>query len=216
MTTTEADAAALRLIFSAAAESFPGSVTAFLNRQPTENRTSPGEREADKLMGWWTALYSAIRDSAAGLKILGELQLAKDRIAELHLRLAAANDRDAFRVNELSDADQQIEVLSRRLEEAKAEIASLTQNLQGTISGFRSHLADLASRIGPGRLPEDIKARLWEMHTSYNSWTDKSAEVERDKLLAEITEKDKLLAALTERCKWHAEALAALAEKEPA
>jgi hypothetical protein len=75
MSEEEGDAAALRRAFNAAAETFPGSVTAYLNRTPT------GRGEAEKLMAWWTRFYEAIRDHEAGLALLGELRRAKETIA---------------------------------------------------------------------------------------------------------------------------------------
>jgi hypothetical protein len=70
----EADAAALRRAFNRAAETFPGSVTAFLNdRGPT------GKAEAERLMAWWAVFYAAIRDHSAGLALLAELQKAREK-----------------------------------------------------------------------------------------------------------------------------------------
>lgn len=63
----EADAAALRVAFNRAAETFPISVAHFLERTPT------GKAEAAKLMAWWGQFYTAIRDTEAGLKLLAKL-----------------------------------------------------------------------------------------------------------------------------------------------
>lgn len=73
MSESESDAAALRRAFNRAAETFPGSVTAFL-----ESRGPGGKQEAAKLMAWWATMYEAIRDTTAGLKLLAELQKAKE------------------------------------------------------------------------------------------------------------------------------------------
>jgi hypothetical protein len=71
----EADAASLRRAFNRAAETFPGSVTAFLNsRGPT------WECEARKLMAFWAQFYEAIRDDEAGLKLLAELRRLREQV----------------------------------------------------------------------------------------------------------------------------------------
>jgi len=75
-------------------------------------------------------------------------------------------------------------VLAERLA-ALAEIDRLRRNMQRMVSGFRSHLTDEICRIGPARLPMDIKDSLESMHDNYNAWADKSAESERDAVLAE-------------------------------
>lgn len=74
--------------------------------------------------------------------------------------------------------------LVKHCRELLAENARLKRDMQQMVSGLRSHLADLSSRIGPARRPEDIKAKLEEIYNAYNAWGDKSAEAERDKLLA--------------------------------
>lgn len=68
MTEHEADAAALRRAFNHAAETFPGSVTQFL-----ENRGKSGVEQMNHLMAWWKVFYEAIRDTTAGLKLLGRI-----------------------------------------------------------------------------------------------------------------------------------------------
>jgi hypothetical protein len=73
VTESEGDAAALRRAFDKAAETFPGSVTKFL-----DDRGPSGKAEAEKLMAWWAEFYEAVRDHAAGMSLLAELQKAKD------------------------------------------------------------------------------------------------------------------------------------------
>jgi hypothetical protein len=73
MSDSELDAAALRRAFNRAAETFPGSVTAFLN-----SRGPAGVGEANRLMAWWNEFYEAIRDTTAGLTLLAELAKTKE------------------------------------------------------------------------------------------------------------------------------------------
>lgn len=66
--TNETDPAALRRAFNRAAETFPASVSAFLDQ------TKPGREQLALLTAWWGQLYTAIRDTTAGLKLLAELE----------------------------------------------------------------------------------------------------------------------------------------------
>lgn len=88
--------------------------------------------------------------------------------------------------DEMAELQTQVEVsrgVEPRLVRALlAENERLRRDMQQMVSGFRSHLADLIARIGPARRPEDIKAKLEEIWAGYQSWGDKSAEVERDLL----------------------------------
>lgn len=68
----EAKAAALRLAFTRAAETFPASVVVFLQQTPM------GRAENDKLMAFWNEFYRAIVDSQAGLKLLAELERLRE------------------------------------------------------------------------------------------------------------------------------------------
>lgn len=63
-------------------------------------------------------------------------------------------------------------VVVAELNRQRAEIYQLKRRIDMMVSGFRSHLADLITRIGPARRPEDIKAKLEEIHNSYNAWGD--------------------------------------------
>src|SRR5580700_1010595 len=62
--------------------------------------------------------------------------------------------------------------------ELLAENERLQRDMWAMVSGFRSHLADISSRIGPARRPEDIKVKLEELWSGYASWSDKSVEAE--------------------------------------
>lgn len=66
MTTTEADAAALRIAFNKAAESYP---MAYVMPEPVRL--------------WWAGFYAAIRDHEAGLRLLAELQRLREKAGEL-------------------------------------------------------------------------------------------------------------------------------------
>jgi hypothetical protein len=71
------------------------------------------------------------------------------------------------------------------LETLRAENARLKRGQDRLIFEFRSRIADLSSRIGPARRPEDIKARLEEIYNSCNSWGDKAADADLAELRAE-------------------------------
>jgi hypothetical protein len=79
---------------------------------------------------------------------------------------------------------QQLQSIER--DAARAEVARLRKEMNGLVSGLRSHLADVACRIGPARRPLDIKHELEQLHSSYNSWTDQSAESEVARLTTEL------------------------------
>lgn len=64
----ERDAAALRQAFHRAAETFPASVSTFL-----DSRGPQGKEELAKLMAWWNRFYEAVRDHQAGLRVLAEI-----------------------------------------------------------------------------------------------------------------------------------------------
>jgi glutathione S-transferase len=114
VTDSHEDAASLRRAFCAAAETFPGSVTAFLNR------TDAGRREAQLLMAWWGKFYSSIIDHTAGLAVLAELQRAKELDALRRLELA---DTDAA----LASLSERYRVLRERLRKWQVEKGELDE-----------------------------------------------------------------------------------------
>lgn len=64
--TTESDAAALRLAFNRAAETYPRHIPM-----------------SSEVQAWWAQFYSAIRDTQAGLAMLAESQQLRERLASL-------------------------------------------------------------------------------------------------------------------------------------
>jgi glutathione S-transferase len=108
VTDSHEDAASLRRAFCAAAETFPGSVAAFLNR------TDAGRREAQLLMAWWGRFYSSIIDHTAGLAVLAELQRLKERD---ELRRLELSDTDAT----LTDMEERYRELRERLRKWQVE-----------------------------------------------------------------------------------------------
>jgi hypothetical protein len=72
VSSSEADASALRIAFNRAAErGWPASVSEYLDRTPI------GRNELAKLQAWWNEFYAAIRDTEAGLRLLAELESIK-------------------------------------------------------------------------------------------------------------------------------------------
>ncbi len=74
---TEADAAALRLAFNRAVESYPSSVARFLCA------SKAGAEQNAILMAWWAKLYDAVRDTNGGGVVLAELAAIKEENAKL-------------------------------------------------------------------------------------------------------------------------------------
>lgn len=90
--TAEADAAALRRAFNRAVESYPAA-----HPMPEAVRV------------WFRELYEAVRDTTAGLKVLAELERAKQL--------------DALRRVELADADATLADMQQRYRELKEKLA---------------------------------------------------------------------------------------------
>lgn len=72
MSESEADAAALRLAFNSATETYPRHLAAFLSRD--------GETA---FRAWWGQFYAAVCDHEAGLKVLAELARLKEEVEKL-------------------------------------------------------------------------------------------------------------------------------------
>lgn len=68
----EAECAHLRRAFYAAVDRYPQHLAQFLSKE--------GEIAFRR---WWVILYETVRDTDGGLKMLGEIQVLKDRVAEL-------------------------------------------------------------------------------------------------------------------------------------
>lgn len=90
-----------------------------------------------------------------------------------------------------------------KAERLERERDGANDNLKRMVSGFRSHLGDLIRRIGPARRPEDIKAALEDIRNAYNSWGDKSAEAQRDAMLAMLERLACRENHLCSMCGWH-------------
>lgn len=86
------------------------------------------------------------------------------------------------------DKDAKPSDLERAVHELIEEIRRVRSHMQQMVSGLRSNLLSVASRIGVARRPMDIKSELESLWASYNSWGDKSAETERDHLRKVVLE----------------------------
>ena len=93
VTPSEADAASLRRAFNRAVESYPAA-----HPMPKAVRC------------WFRELYEAVRDHTAGLKLLAELQRAKER--------------DELRRLELADTDATLADMETRYRELKERLAA--------------------------------------------------------------------------------------------
>jgi hypothetical protein len=91
--------------------------------------------------------------------------MTKDQMAELELQLEQSRGVEPRLVRALLEENERLQRDTKQM-----------------VSGFRSRLCDLITRIGPARRPEDIKSNLEEIYNAYNVWGDKSAEAARDKL----------------------------------
>jgi hypothetical protein len=108
-----ADAAALRLAFLRATETYPAHVAAFLSKD--------GEAA---FRAWWGQLYEAVRDHTAGLEVLAELARLRERSAHD----VRANHHLAGRVAALRKALGEVasgnHFGTRAVAEAKAALAT--------------------------------------------------------------------------------------------
>lgn len=109
VSSAEADAASLRRAFVTAVETYPARLAGFLTKE--------GEKAFRE---WWGAFYAAVRDHTAGLRLLAELQRAKELDELRRLELA---DMDAT----LADMETRYRELKERLarwQAEKGEVAS--------------------------------------------------------------------------------------------
>jgi hypothetical protein len=113
--------------------------------------------------------------------------LSEDRIRDI---FAYATD-PANAVDNKSSA-----AMAVRITELESRAAGLEAERERFVLGFRSHLSDVIRRIGPARLPEDIRAELETMHNSYNSWADISLESQLAAARGEVERRDQALDSL--------------------
>lgn len=66
--------------------------------------------------------------------------------------------------------------LEARVREVESENERLRKELPRMVNGLRSHLNNIASRIGPARRPEGIKDEIESLSDNYAHWADRSAE----------------------------------------